>query len=83
MRYGCDISLKYDFGSGVPCVGVIQLGHIYAANKKLGVTEVQLRCGRKKLDSDLESIFQALDKDTAKLNGSHQDASSKIIMVKC
>ena len=63
MRYGCDISLKYDFGSGVPCVGVIQLGHIYAANKKLGVTEVQLRCGRKKLDSDLESIFQALDKN--------------------
>ena len=59
MRYGCDISLKYDFGSGVPCVGVIQLGHIYAANKKLGVTGVQLSCGRKKLDSDLESFFQA------------------------
>ena len=56
---------------------------LYAANKKLGVTEVQLRCGRKKLDSDLESFFQALDKDTAKLNGSHQDASSKITMVKC
>ena len=83
MRYGCDISLKYDFGSGVPCVGVIQLGHIYAANKKLGVTEVQLRCVRKKLDSDLESFFQAFDKDTAKLNGLHQDASSKITMVKC
>ena len=84
MRYGCDISLKYDFGSRVPYIlDLIQLGHIYAANKKLGVTEVQLRCGRKKLDSDLESFFQALDKDTAKLNGSHQDASSKITVVKC
>ena len=83
MRYGCDISLKYDFGSGVPCVGVIQLGHIYAANKKLGVIEFQLRCGRKKLVLDLESFFQAFDKDTAKLNGSHQDASLKITMVKC
>ena len=62
---------------------LIQLGHIYAANKKLGVTEVQLRCGRKKLDSDLGSIFQALDKDTSKLNWLHQNASSKITVVKC
>ena len=29
MRYGCDISLKYDFGCGVPYIlDLIQLGHI-------------------------------------------------------